>query len=114
MHLPAASRLTDILTDAGYPIQCVSVNPDGTFTITLNSTGTTIQQTAVDLIAKTYVDAPRIPLPLKTIIANVQALTSAQQNKLLLLVVALAIQDNPKLGELVSVVVAGDQPESKK
>lgn len=110
--LPAVSRLTDVLTAAGYPVQCVSTNVDGTFTVTLDETGTPAQQLAVNTLVATYIDSPRVPLPLKTIIQNVQALTTQQQLKLLSVVCALAIQDNPALGALVGVTVVGDQPAS--
>jgi hypothetical protein len=110
--LPPVSRLTDALIAAGYPIQCVNTNIDGTFTVTLDSTGTPEQQTAVDAFVASYVDAPMIALPLSTIIANINALTTAQKTKLQILVVALAIQANPQLGALVGVVVAGDQPQT--
>jgi len=110
MLVPAVSRITDKLISLGFPVQCVNDNGDGTYTATLDSTGTPAQQITVNTLVRNYVDSPRVPLPLATIIQNVQSLTTAQQNKLLLLVVALSIQQNPQLGNLVGVVVAGDQP----
>lgn len=108
--LPAVTRLTAALVAAGLPVQCVSDNGNGTYTVTLQSGSTTQQQTQANALVSSYVDAPRVPAPLSTIYNALLGLTTVQQNKVIAVCCALIVQQNPTLAQQVGVAFVGDQP----
>lgn len=110
-QVPKVSRLTDALVAANFPVQCVSDNGDGTFAISLQIGATQLQQTQANAFAVAYIDAPRTQRPLALIIQDLQALTNAQQQRLMLLTIAYTLQQNPKAAALLGINVSGDQPD---
>jgi hypothetical protein len=101
--------LTAQLVAAGIPVQCVSDNGDGTFAITLVAGSTPLQQTQANALAKAYIDAPRAQRPIAAIYTDIQALTTAQQQKLMCLAIAYLLQQNPTVATALGINVAGDQ-----
>lgn len=108
--LPVVSRLTQALLDAGYPIQFVNDNGDGTYTITLTSEGTALQKIEADTFAATYVDMPKVAVPIPTILAAFNALTAEQQQKVIAACCAVCIYEFPDIAALVNVNISGEAP----
>src|SRR4051812_48235498 len=111
MRLPIVSRLTDALVTAGFPIMGVLDNGDGTFTLSFTGGATQLQQTQANAFVLTYVDNPRRPRSIAAILTDLQALTTAQQNKIIAICCAYIIQQNPDFAAKVNVVLSGDQPD---
>lgn len=108
--LPVVTRLTQALLDAGYPVQFVGDNGDGTFTVTLTPEATQLQQIEANTFASHYIDQPKIPVPIPTILAAFNALTPDQQQKVVAACCAVCIWNFPDIAALVNVNISGEAP----
>jgi hypothetical protein len=110
VHSPLL-RITQLLKDAGIPMDGIRDLGTGNYQVIWLPTATPAQKLQAAQIVANADKTPRRARKYVDIMTELAALPQADLNKLMLLMMAGWLIDNPDIAEKVSVAVNGDEPD---
>ncbi len=107
MDASRLQALTEQIADTGIPVHGVSIGPPIRVDFKPEATDQQRQQAAS--IVAGFDTRPRKPRPLAALIADIEALTVIQRNKLLVVMAAKFLQDYPRAARKLGIALDGDE-----